>query len=133
MSQTPVAPAIQPEVRVVLEDPARMNLLGLILRSLLSRNLRDPRRARRAAGLRGVIAIQAGDMQIGLCAEPGQLTLRRGAPARPRARVRGSLPVFLDLALGGSLLKPLLDGEVSVGGNLLLLLRLLPLIRAEKG
>ncbi|HOX43859.1 MAG TPA: hypothetical protein PK668_09675 [Myxococcota bacterium] len=121
----------QPAIVVHLEEPARMNLLGLILRSLLTRNLAEPRLARRALALRGAVAIQAGDMQVGLCAEPGRLVIRRGAPARPRASVRGSLPVFLDIALGGSLLGPLLDGELHVGGNPLALLKLLPLIRAR--
>jgi hypothetical protein len=122
-------------VALEVEDLPDMHLLGLILRSLITRNLADPKKALRAARLRGIAAVQAGEMKLTLDCQPGKLVLRRGHPEKARARVKGSLAAFLDIALGGGLVRPVLDGDISVGGNPFFLLRLLPLLRAprEKG
>jgi hypothetical protein len=117
---------------LVIEDLPGMHLLGLILRSLLQRNLKDPKKARRAAGLRGAVAVQAGEMKLRLDFQPGKLILARGHGQKTRARVKGSLETFLDIALGGSLIQPFVDGQLSIGGNPLFLLRLLPLLRAPR-
>jgi hypothetical protein len=116
---------------VVIEAPETMNLLGLLLRSILERSLADPAKADRAAGLRGEIAVRGGKMRVTLRFADGGITITRAAAARPRARVEGSLPAFLGVAQGKGLVSAWLSGRLSAKGNLLFLLKMLPLLRSE--
>ena len=77
----------RPATPVVVEAPETMNLLGLLLRSILERNLADPAKASRAARLRGEIAIRGGRMRVTLKFAESGITITREAAARPRARV----------------------------------------------
>jgi hypothetical protein len=115
---------------VVLEAPETMNLLGLLLRSILERSLADPAKANRAARLRGEIAVRGGRMRVTLKFAEGQITITRAASAKPRARVEGSLPAFLGVARGKGLAAAWLSGRLSAKGNLLFLLKILPLLRS---
>lgn len=116
---------------VTIEDPPRMNLLGLMLAHILERNLAHPRLKQRAARLSGEVAVQAGQMAVTLSFERGAVTVRRGAVERPRAAVRGSMADLLGLALGGGMVGPWLAGRLKTRGSLLLLLRLKPLLAAD--
>ena len=115
---------------VVIEAPETMNLLGLLLRSILERNLADPAKASRASRLRGEIAIRGGRMRVTLKFAEGGITITRTAAARPRARVEGSLAGFLGVAQGKGLVSAWLSGRLSAKGNLLFLLKMLPLLRS---
>jgi len=46
--------------------------------------------------------------------------------------VRGGLKPFLQIALGGGLVQPVIDGDVRIGGNPFLLLKLMPLLRVPE-
>jgi hypothetical protein len=116
---------------VRLEDPERMNLLGLLLRSILERRLAEPAARRRAARLRGEVAVRGGRMRVTLRFEPTGIVITRAASARPRARVEGTLAGLLAVALGRGLVRPLLTRALAPRGNLLFLLRLLPLLRGR--
>ena len=115
---------------VVVDTPETMNLLGLLLRSILERNLADPAKAARAARLRGEIAVRGGRMRVTLKFAAGDITITRAASARPRARVEGSLTAFLGVAQGKGLASAWLSGRLSAKGNLLFLLKILPLLRS---
>ncbi len=115
--------------RVTIDDPARMNLLGLILGSVLERNLEKPEIERRAARLRAAVAVQAGEMVVTLAFQGGPVQVRRGRPERPRAAVQGSLGALTQLALGGGLVGPVLRGRLKPRGSWLLLLRLRKLLQ----
>ncbi len=115
---------------VVVEAPETMNLLGLLLRSILERNLADPAKAGRATRLRGEVAVRGGRMRVTLTFGEGGVTITRAAPAKPRARVEGSLAAFLSVARGKGLASAWLSGNLSAKGNLLFLLKILPLLRS---
>jgi hypothetical protein len=136
MSSQPTAPQLaegNDESRpwVTIEDPPRMNLLGLILSSILERNLEKPELQQRAEKLRAEVAVQAGDMAVTVAFQGGPVLVRRGrGEARPRASVQGSLGAFTKLALGGGMVGPVLSGKLKPGGSLLLLLRIRKLLQA---
>ena len=117
---------------VVLNEPETMNLLGLILHSILEGNLAVEKKARKAGKIRGDIGVQAGEMKVTLKCDGGTFTIVRGFAGKTNARVRGGLQAFLRIALGGGLVEPLIDGDVKIGGNPFLLLKLIPLLRVPK-
>jgi len=60
----------------------------------------------------------------------GKLTIKRGAAESPKSRVRGSMEALLNISLGGGMVGPWLSGRIKTRGSLLMLLRVLPLMRA---
>lgn len=118
---------------VTIQDPSRMNLLGLILGSLIERNVAgDPELKRRFDKLEGAVAVQAGRMAITLRFGRGSLTIERGAAEKTRASVRGSLDTLMGLSLGRGMVAPYLSGRLKARG-LLMLLKLKPLLHAAEG
>ena len=116
--------------RVVLESPARTQILGLLMRGLLDNRLTDDALFARALRLRGDVQIRAGDMVLTLRFGDGPVRVVPYATDRPRASVRGSLRALLDIAGGHGFVLPVLTGRLRVAGNLFLLLRMLPLLTA---
>ena len=112
-----------------LDDPARMNLLGLFVRDIATRNLARPKVAARARNWRGRLVFQAGPMAVTLHLEGERICLERGAVASPTAAVQGDLATFLALGLGRSPIIAFLRGQVRVRGNIWLLLRALSLLQ----
>jgi hypothetical protein len=128
--QPPPAPQPLEPYAVRLEAPERMCLLGLLLRGVLASSLEDPRRAARARRLRGELEVQAGQMVVTLRFGGDGVVLASGASGSPRARVRGSMRALVEVASGARLVGPILTREVRVGGSLVMLIRVMPLIRA---
>lgn len=119
-------------MNVRVENPERMNLMGLLMRGLLESSLRTARGAKAARRLRGDVCVHAGTMGVTLSFTESEIVLRSGETGKPRAYVRGEMKPLLEVVAGGPLIGPVLRGKVRVGGNLLMLLRLLPLIRPGK-
>ena len=116
----------------ILEDPRRMNLLGLLMHGLIESNLRDPAVAAAVGRIRGDVFVQAGDMGVTLRFGGGVVSIQRGDSGRSIARVRGGMQDLLGMVTGAGLVGPVLAGRVRIGGNPFVLLRILPLIRAPK-
>jgi len=115
---------------VSIEDPRRMNLLGLILADIFDRALHDPDKQRRYRKLvPSVVVVRAGEMAVTLHFEQQTLQVSRGAAEQFRARVEGPLDALLALSLGGGMVGPWLAGRLKTRGSLLLLLRLRPLLQ----
>jgi len=118
-------------VDVVLHDAPRMNLLGLLMRGLLTANLAEPHLAARAERLRGTVEVAAGRMVAHLAFGPRGIVIRNGPADDARARVSGDMVALLDVVTRRALVSPVLRGQVRLGGNPFFLLRLLPLIRTR--
>jgi hypothetical protein len=119
------------DASVRVDDPEHMNLLGLLLKGFLEKQLSDPKILRRASRLRGEYGIAAGQMAITLVFGPATLTLRKGISPSSRARVSGPMHEMLDLVSAGSLgaaVIAVLEGRISIGGNPFALLGLLPVL-----
>ena len=117
--------------RVIVDHPEQMNLLGLLLRGYLEQRLEDPGLARRAQRLRGSFGVQAGAMAITLTFSTQGVTISRNLAPGTRARIVGPLGEMVRLVTaGGSVaaLGAVIAGRVSIGGNPLALLGLLPLM-----
>jgi len=115
---------------VTVVAPERMNLLGLILRSILDRRLEDPGARRTASRLRGDILVDAGGMSVTLCfTGDGVRITREAPPGRPVARVRGTMRALIDASIGEGMVRSVLSRELRVSGNPLALLRLILLLR----
>ena len=115
---------------VTIEDPPRMSLLGLILGSIIDRNLARPEHRQRGEKLAGSLVVQAGEMIVTLAFEGGRVRVSRGAADSPRSAVAGSLDALMALALGGGMVGPWLTGRLKTRGSLLFLLRVKPLLLA---
>jgi len=118
---------------VYVDRVETMNLLGLILQGLLFTNMRDPQKARRIAGVKGDVLIRADRMRVTLRLRDGDVWILRGEAGPPDAHVHGSLSALLHVALGRGLFAPALRGDLSAGGRIGMLLRLLPLLRVDDG
>ena len=108
-----------------------MNLLGLMLGGVITRNLERPEAAAAARKLAGTLAVTAGKMSITLRFDRGPITLTRGAAARARARIKGSLDGLLQVSLGRGPIRSFLAGELSLKGSPFFALKTLPLMRAQ--
>lgn len=114
---------------VEIDEPARANLMVLLMRGILERNLQDPDKAARASRLRGDIRVKAGRMTATLSFHGGGIILYSGVrERRPRAGVRGDMVTLLAVVTGQGVVGPFLRGRVGISGNPFVLLGVLPLI-----
>ncbi len=123
----------EPAERVVVEDPEHTNLLGLLIRDLVSTNLSNEEIYERVRGMEGDIQVRAGDMVVTMRFGGGKLRIIEGERKNPKASVRGSMPALLSVVTGGGLIGPVLSGAIRIGGNPFTLLKVLPLIKASGG
>jgi hypothetical protein len=117
--------------RVVIDSPETMNLLGLLMSALLETNLADDPAFARARSIDGDVLVRAGQMAVTLRMGDGGLTIIRGDAGGSKARVSGTMPALLGVVAEGRMVWPFLTGKIRIGGNPLVLLRMLPLIRAK--
>ena len=106
---------------VEIVDRDRMNLLGLILASLLERNLVSPQRRKLLDKTTGIVVVRAGEMQVTATFAEGRVSLTRGYHENANATLTGPLDALTHLALGQGLVKQFF--RLDLGGNLFLLLK----------
>jgi hypothetical protein len=121
---------LSPEAHVIIDDPPSMSLLGLLLGSIIERQTDRPQSIKRIEKLRGALVVEAGTMTITLQFADGKVTILRGAAEGARARVRGSMEALLNISLGKGMVMPWLLGRIKTKGSLIMLLRVIPLMRA---
>jgi len=119
----------EPAERVVVDQPEKQNLLGLLMRNILATNLADEAKYARVRDVTADILIQAGEMIVTLRLDGGRLTIITGPTEHPKAKVRGGMSALLGVASGGGVVGPFLRGTIRASGNMLLLLKILPLIK----
>ena len=122
-----------PRFQVVLPDPSRTPLLGLILADVLRRAARDPVKTRRLGKLRGALRVRAGGMSAVLGFEGNRVVVAPGGDQSVKAEVAGGLDALADISLGASPIWAYLARRVHVRGNVFFLLRVLPLLRVDGG
>lgn len=121
------------DYRVTVVEPERLHLAGHMLAGVLRRACAEPRRARKAARIRGTVAIDAGGMQLCLEFGPEEVRVRAGSCDRPRAAIRAPLDALLDTALGRRMVRHFLAGRLRVRGSPLALARLLGVLGGNGG
>ena len=107
---------------VRIDDPARMNVLGLFLASAIRRNLVGRGKGR---GLRGTLAVDADGMRASVRFEEDGATVTRRDEAA-RATVSGPLPLLVKAVVRPT---PFLLLRLRVRGSRLFALRALGLLR----
>ncbi|MBI5528266.1 MAG: hypothetical protein HY897_18185 [Deltaproteobacteria bacterium] len=118
-------------VRVVVDQPESMNLLGLLMKGLLAKNLSDDDLFYRARAAKTDVLVQAGEMKVTLRLGEGGITILRGDAGSAGASVAGDMKTLLGVVAEGKMVAPFLSGRLKIGGNPLVLLRMLPMIRAR--
>ena len=118
-------------MEVVLEKPESMNLLGLILKMIIDRNLQDGMMADLVRNTKGALNLGAGAMKATLKFEGEKVVVERDWLTPGRAKVAASLDTFLAIGLGGNPVLPFLMGKIELGGNLLWLLKLMPVFQVK--
>jgi hypothetical protein len=120
-------------IHVVLVEPERMNLLGLMLASLIGRRLDDAGARRHAHHLAGQVFVQAGEMQLTLSFTSAEVRIRRGkAPGPKAASIRGTLTALLDAAQGRRRVLHVLRGELVAWGWPTTMWHMLSLLRTTR-
>ena len=80
----------------------------------------------------GELPAQAhGTTVIGLRFADGALTVTRAQEDKPRAAVSGTMDSLMGVSLGQGMVGPWLAGKLKTRGNLLFLLKMLPLMTAD--
>ena len=119
-------------MKINIADEERMNLLGLLLKRMIEKNLNDTINLKKLNNKK--IFIQAGKMKVTLNISDDNIEIKRvTAIAKSNAKIRGSFDAFIRIATGKR--RPfiffieILSGNIRIGGNPL---TLLPLIKVLK-
>jgi hypothetical protein len=118
-------------MEVVMENAESMNLLGLMMKVIIERNLEQGMMADLVRNTRGHLALGAGPMKATLQFEGERVKIVRDWLEPARAKCAASLDTFLGIGLGGNPIVPFLLGKISLGGNLLWLLKLMPVFQVK--
>jgi len=116
---------------VRLRDPENMNLLGLLLGGFFENRLRDPKLARRVKRLSGELCLHAGPLWATLRFDGQGVEIARGPSEGARASVEGEMSTLLAVVTGGQMVWPVLSRQLRIGGDLLFLAQLLPVLAAR--
>ncbi len=119
------------EERVLVDTPEKMNILGLLMKGLLSDNLADESKYKRVCSMKGDVLVKAGLMSVTLRFKDNKLIIIRGDTGQAKAAVEGSMGALLSVVTEGAVVWPFLSGKIGIGGNPFFLLKMLPLIQAE--
>lgn len=119
---------------VSVEEAQRMSLLGLLLKGFLERQLSSPRAARAAVNLRKTYRLHAGDMAVVLAFSEGGVTIRPAGGIVVHASLGGPMHELVGLVREGGLPRAMLavlSGRLRIGGSVLALLALLPIMLSK--
>ncbi len=117
---------------VRLREPEKMNLLGLLLQGFFRQALERPFLQRYVRRMSGNVCLRAGPLWATLQFDGQGIEIVRGRCAQCGATVQGEMHALLSLVTGEAVLTPFLRREVSIGGNPLMLAKMLPLLAAGR-
>jgi len=118
-----------PEVK--MENPGSMSVAGLIIKSIVERNISDPSRYKKISNVESIINIQAGKMKVHLVLNKGEITLAPGLHPNPTAGVAGTMDAIMNVGLMRfhKLPAAMLRGEFKLGGDIMALLPLMSVMK----
>ena len=115
---------------VKIDDPARMNVLGLLMQGFLTAVLADPAQLARAQKMSGDVWLRAGLMWCTLRFDGEGIQVFRGKTDGRKASVEGEMDTLLGVVTGAGVVGPFLAGKIKIGGNPFFLLKMLPILTA---
>lgn len=107
----------------------KANIMVLMLKKILERNLEEPSVCEKIKNLDSVIYLKAGKMSCVLIISYGKISLLDEINKKYDAKVEGNLKDFLGIALGKYPVVSFLKKKLKVSGNPLVLLPLLSLFK----
>jgi hypothetical protein len=121
--------------RILVEDPQKMPILGLMVREVLTNRLKDEAIFQKFSVQPVVLVIRAGGMAVTLTISGQGVNIRKGAVEPATVEISGTMKGLLESLSRGPLLGlwHLLQGHLWIKGNPLKLLPLLPLLMNSAG
>ncbi|MDF1566039.1 MAG: SCP2 sterol-binding domain-containing protein [Deltaproteobacteria bacterium] len=117
-------------VRLETENPQTLHLLSLLLRERLQLSLSTPEGQSRARKIKGSAAFLAEGMETRVVFEGERIHLGQSQTGKIDVRAGGTLAAFVALCRGRARVMNVVRRQVRVRGNPLLLMKILPLLRA---
>ncbi|MDQ7778795.1 MAG: SCP2 sterol-binding domain-containing protein [Planctomycetota bacterium] len=119
-------------VEVVVESPETTNMLCLILRQTIERNLRTQEALAVAEEMDGSLAIGAGKMRAHIFFENGRVRISSASEVKPTARIEGSLAALAQSVSMLGAVKHIFQGRLRVKGSLPFLLKVLKILKPRE-
>ena len=120
--------------KVSIVESEQLNLGALFFAGFLRRQLRNPKLARRANRIRGAFGLQIGHMPFCVVFSPHGIQVSNSNSQKARACISASIDETIALVTSSSLIGAfiaVLEGRITVRGNLFALLRFLRLMLAR--
>jgi len=117
-------------VRLETENPQTLHLLSLLLRERLELALGTPEGQSRAKKIKGKVSFVAEGMECRVAFSGDLIHLGQSTETKADVRAGGTLAAFVALCRGRARVMNVVRRQVRVRGNPLLLMKILPLLRA---
>lgn len=119
----------QPERKVQIDNIESMSIMGLILKTILEKNISKTKKYNRVKNLNAIYNIGAGKMKVNVSFNNGEITVATGYAPEAVACVEGTLAAFVKIGAGGQFITPFLTRKLKVSGQITSLLPLLAVMR----
>ncbi len=118
-----------PEVKI--ENPGAMSVVGLIIKTIVDRNISNPSRYKKVSNTQSIINIQAGKMKVHLVLDKGELEIRAGSHSSPTAGVAGTMDAIMNVGRRRfhKLPAAMLKREFKLSGNVMALLPMMSIMK----
>ena len=114
---------------VKIENIESMSIMGLILKTILERNLAIPKKYKKVQNLNATYNVRAGRMKANISFNNGEISISKGFAPDAIASVEGTLDAFMKVGTGGEFVTPFLMRKLKVSGNYKSLFPLLAVMR----
>ncbi len=112
---------------VIVEDVGALNLVALMIREIINKNLQNPNKLKLTKRLNCTLVLKASRMSMTVIFKNGEVFLRNGASPKPTVYIEADLGEFLNIGVGGSYIIPLITGKLKIRG--IRLWKLLPILK----
>lgn len=112
----------------ILLEPETTNILGLLLKTIIDRNIKDLSKSAAIKNLTGQINIKAGRMLSCLTFDKGEVTIKNNYAEKAKAEIAGTLNAFMNISVGANPVCYIFKREVKIKGNVLFLLKIMKIV-----